>query len=204
VTYPLATAVDNCAVASVTCAPASGSKFPIGVTTVTCTAADTATPANTASCTFTVTVRSPRMLQQYVLDQLVILRADQSDRSIASLNWGIAYLNIALGNTYWLNETHLTHNIGNQVFYQDKQAITALSKVINATKTKNPALSTALQDLLNLKRLSTQILAQFAAAECMGPKRQALAQKYITAGDSATAVMIAVEDYRLAWYTATH
>jgi hypothetical protein len=42
----------------VTCAPASGSTFPVGTTIVTCTASDTATPANTASATFTVTVQA--------------------------------------------------------------------------------------------------------------------------------------------------
>jgi hypothetical protein len=40
----------------VTCAPASGSTFPLGATTVTCSASDLATPPNTASATFVVTV----------------------------------------------------------------------------------------------------------------------------------------------------
>jgi hypothetical protein len=38
----------------VTCTPASGSTFPLGATTVTCSATDTA--GNTGSSTFTVTV----------------------------------------------------------------------------------------------------------------------------------------------------
>jgi outer membrane protein assembly factor BamB len=41
----------------ITCAPASGSTFPIGETTVTCTATDGA--GNTASATFKVTVLRP-------------------------------------------------------------------------------------------------------------------------------------------------
>jgi uncharacterized repeat protein (TIGR01451 family) len=45
---------DNCGVASVVCAPASGSSFPVGTTTVNCTATDTA--GNTASCSFTVKI----------------------------------------------------------------------------------------------------------------------------------------------------
>lgn len=49
-----ATASDNCPGATVTCAPPSGSFFPVGATTVTCTATDAA--GNTATCTFTVTV----------------------------------------------------------------------------------------------------------------------------------------------------
>ncbi|MCI0330101.1 MAG: HYR domain-containing protein [candidate division Zixibacteria bacterium] len=48
------TAADNCLGATVTCNPPSGSFFPIGTTTVTCTAADAA--GNQANCSFTVTV----------------------------------------------------------------------------------------------------------------------------------------------------
>ena len=52
------TATDNCdSSRPVTCIPASGSTFSKGVTTVTCSASDLATPtANTGMCTFTVTV----------------------------------------------------------------------------------------------------------------------------------------------------
>jgi HYR domain len=46
------TVSDNCSV-TVMCSPASGSIFPVGTTTVTCTATDVA--GNTASCSFTVT-----------------------------------------------------------------------------------------------------------------------------------------------------
>jgi len=57
VNFPLATASDNCP-ASLTrsCAPASGSTFAIGTTTDTCTADDGS--GNTATCTFTVKVKS--------------------------------------------------------------------------------------------------------------------------------------------------
>ncbi len=50
-TTPVAT--DNCPGATVDCMPASGSAFPLGTTTVTCTATDGS--GNTASCSFTVT-----------------------------------------------------------------------------------------------------------------------------------------------------
>jgi hypothetical protein len=43
---------DNCPGATFVCAPASGSCFPIGTTTVTCTATDAA--GNTATCSFAV------------------------------------------------------------------------------------------------------------------------------------------------------
>ena len=53
VTYATPTASDNCS-ATVACVPPSGSMFPVGTTTVTCTATDTA--GNTATCSFPVTV----------------------------------------------------------------------------------------------------------------------------------------------------
>ncbi len=52
VTYPDPTVSDNCMGATFACVPASGSVFPLGMTTVTCTAMDAA--GNTAMCTFTV------------------------------------------------------------------------------------------------------------------------------------------------------
>src|SRR5204863_1053466 len=47
-------ASDGCSTVTTNCVPASGSSFPKGVTTVTCTATDTS--GNTNACTFTVTV----------------------------------------------------------------------------------------------------------------------------------------------------
>ena len=54
VNYPAPTASDNCPGVSTNCSPASGSSFPLGTTTVTCTATDVANL--TANCSFTVTV----------------------------------------------------------------------------------------------------------------------------------------------------
>jgi hypothetical protein len=55
VTYPLPPASSSCgAITNIVCAPPSGSVFPIGSTTVTCTAYDSL--GNSATCTFTVTV----------------------------------------------------------------------------------------------------------------------------------------------------
>jgi hypothetical protein len=54
VQYSTPTATDNCSTATVMCTPASGSNFPLGTTTVTCTATDQAN--NSSQCTFTVTV----------------------------------------------------------------------------------------------------------------------------------------------------
>src|SRR4030095_936343 len=56
VTYATPTANDNWRGVTVACVPPSGSMFPTGTTSVTCTATDTA--GNTATCSFPVTVFS--------------------------------------------------------------------------------------------------------------------------------------------------
>lgn len=56
VNYPSPTVSDNCPnLGTPTCSPASGSTFPVGTTTVTCSVKDASN--NTTSCSFTVTVR---------------------------------------------------------------------------------------------------------------------------------------------------
>ena len=54
VNFPPPTASDNCPGVVVVCNPPAGSCFPIGTTTVTCTATDSS--GNTSTCSFTVTV----------------------------------------------------------------------------------------------------------------------------------------------------
>jgi uncharacterized repeat protein (TIGR01451 family) len=56
VTYTPPTATDNCGSAAVNCSPASGTCFPPGTTTVTCTASDDSPDSPDSSCSFTVTV----------------------------------------------------------------------------------------------------------------------------------------------------
>jgi hypothetical protein len=55
VTYPAPTVSDNCPDVTVSCAPPSGSSFPIGTTTVVCVAVDKS--GNKDTCSFTVTVQ---------------------------------------------------------------------------------------------------------------------------------------------------
>jgi HYR domain len=55
VSFATPVAVDNVGMPTVTCAPGSGSTFPLGTTTVICTATDT--KGNQATTSFTVTVR---------------------------------------------------------------------------------------------------------------------------------------------------
>lgn len=54
VTYPPPVVSDNLPGATFSCAPSSGSRFPLGATTVNCTATDSS--GNRSSCSFTVTI----------------------------------------------------------------------------------------------------------------------------------------------------
>lgn len=56
VQFPMPSVSDNCSGVNLACSPASGDFFPVGVTTVTCTATDAS--GNTAACSFDVDVAS--------------------------------------------------------------------------------------------------------------------------------------------------
>ena len=56
VSYTTPTATDNCSTPTVSCSPASGTTFNLGVTTVTCTASDASPNSPDTTCSFTVTV----------------------------------------------------------------------------------------------------------------------------------------------------
>jgi HYR domain-containing protein len=71
------TATDNCPGVTVVCSPASGSIFPVGTTSVTCTAMDTS--GNTAQCTFTVTVFSACLVDQSNPGNVVLFNVQTGD-----------------------------------------------------------------------------------------------------------------------------
>jgi len=66
------TASDNCAGVTTSCNPASGSVFPIGTTTVTCTATDTSNL--TVTCTFTVRVKTAAETVQDMINRVIALQ----------------------------------------------------------------------------------------------------------------------------------
>jgi HYR domain/FG-GAP-like repeat len=66
-------ATDNCAVQSVVCNPPSGSTFPVGSTTVTCTATDTSN--NVAQCSFTLTVGTLCLQDETNAGNVVVINA---------------------------------------------------------------------------------------------------------------------------------
>ena len=96
----IVTATDNVAVAMTNCVPPSGSAFPVGVTTVNCTATDTSGNSNT--CTFTVTV-------QDTTAPVVAITAPTSDSTFATTSGsttlsGIATDNVGVTQVTWVND----------------------------------------------------------------------------------------------------
>ncbi len=79
VSFPAPMATDNCAVQSVVCNRPSGSAFPVGTTTVPCTATDTS--GNTASCSFTVSTFSFCLQDETNPGNVVLVNAQTGDFS---------------------------------------------------------------------------------------------------------------------------
>jgi hypothetical protein len=77
VTYPPPVATDNCPGVTTSCSPASGATFPVGTTTVTCTATDTS--GNTAQCSFTVTVFSGCLVDESNPGNVVLFNTQTGD-----------------------------------------------------------------------------------------------------------------------------
>ncbi len=91
VSYSMPTINDNNPGVTVTCTPYSSFNFPLGTTTVTCTATDVA--GNTAQCSFTVTVRTPRAALNNLKTQVQALVPGTLTQ--AQANQMISYLELA-------------------------------------------------------------------------------------------------------------
>jgi hypothetical protein len=77
VNYPNPTTAGTCAGASVACSPPPGSTFPVGATTVTCTATDAS--GNTAQCTFQVNVFSLCLQDETNPGNVVLINTQTGD-----------------------------------------------------------------------------------------------------------------------------
>ena len=80
VNYPAPTVTDNCPGVTVACVPPSGTCFPTGVTTVTCTATDAV--GNTSACSFTVTTFNICLQDNSVPSRVVLANSLTGDYRI--------------------------------------------------------------------------------------------------------------------------
>jgi hypothetical protein len=81
VTFTAPTATDNCPGVTVSCSPASGTAFPKGTTTVTCTATDAS--GNQSTCQFTVTVNDTEAPKITCPPNQIAITANPHDMSVA-------------------------------------------------------------------------------------------------------------------------
>jgi hypothetical protein len=95
VSYPAA-ANDNCGSATLTCAPASGSVFLVGTTTVMCEATDAC--GNSSRCTFSVTVQE---VPDYQVE--LSIRRESPTNDVVIMTWPIT-CDYVLEETLSLNE----------------------------------------------------------------------------------------------------
>jgi hypothetical protein len=156
------TATDNCGTpVTVSASPPSGAIFPVGTTTVNCMATDA--HGNTATGSFTVTVKGPT---QRVLDAVQAAKTQVTDLVARG------YLSASLGTTLTaalnavqqtVSQTQVTQEQLTLARQQLNTAITSLKSLISISAGKLPATDVRLQALQAL------LGALEAIAQALGP-----------------------------------
>jgi HYR domain-containing protein len=188
-------ASDNCGSATVTSAPASGSTFPLGTTTVTSTAVDPA--GNTASCSFQATVLGPLGVKQNVLDQLVALLPTVTGENQTKLSDAIEEITDSLKPALWIDETHLQPGKGGDVFEEEEDAVEKLGELQGVAGSQG-----FIDRIVKADRLLADVAINVAIAAQGDPKAIAKAQEKLARGDSDIAAgkfENGIERYREAW-----
>jgi hypothetical protein len=144
---------------SASCAPASGSTFPMGTTTVVCKSTDAAQHVNTA--TFPVTVRTPLEAKQDVLGQLIALRATVTDQQDGKrLDAAIDQLRQSVDPSLWANSSHPNEKDVETVFNDEKDTV---HKLLDLIKNKHSMISDAsLQAFVDRITRADRVLALVA------------------------------------------
>jgi hypothetical protein len=207
VNYPPPAVTDNCPGVAYACVPPAGSVFPIGTTTVHCTATDTS--GNTAACTFKVTVLGALGVKQNVLQELIALRAtlsNKQDKKMLSL--AIVKLTESLDPALWVDQTHVVADSGDRVFQDEKDAVTKLRDWMKLKKSSVPdaTLQGFIDRIVKSDRLLAQVIIQDALMASGDPKKITQAQKQLATGNKEIALAhyeSGIEHYRNAWVKAS-
>jgi hypothetical protein len=130
-------ASDNCPGVTFVCSAASGSTFPIGTTTVTCTATDTS--GNTASCSFTVTVLTvPAAIENLKTSvNTSSLSGSQKQGLIAKLNAALDALNQGHTNTACQKLADFINSVQNFIDHGDISATQGQAWIDSAAHFRN-------------------------------------------------------------------
>ena len=204
------TATDLCSsFVSVTCVPRSGRVFPIGTTSVRCTAIDVS--GNAASTNFQVTVLGAQGVISNVLSELVALSNSFTPPLVpAYLNIAISNLQQSLAPSFWIDQTHLDKSYGRTIFNDEQAAVQNLSLLIkkgNSGKIANVAMQDFIKRIVKSDRLLALVAIQDAAKVRTSPKKLAKAIQALTKGDEEVARLqygMAIGYYWNAWNYANN
>jgi hypothetical protein len=195
---------DGCSSVSLTVTPASGSLFPIGVTTVQAAAVDGC--SNVSQCTFTVRVLGALGVKSNVLAELVAVRGSTPmDQSFAAKSDdAILHLQNSLNPAYWIDQTHLQPKGGNTVMNEEKLAVNKLREIMDSNNCPvDPAIPQGFIDrIVSSDRLLAIICIQNAATAGLNAKKIAEDLEEVAKGDAEVAAenyMNGIEHYRNAW-----
>ena len=200
VTFATPTATDAVdGAVAVTCVPASGTLFEVGVTTVTCTAHDT--HGNTATSTFDVIVTiDPFYLKGQVAEQLNSLLASSDKKTVKKLLKAIGDIQDGLAPALWTDDTHLSA-LGRTTFKEDSVAVGQLLDILSP----NAIVLQAIASLVDAdKALAETAIADARAANPTSTHLVTADAEMVSAAASAAAgaPQDAIRHYRRAWKAA--
>ena len=202
VTFPLPDPADP----SGSCAPASGSTFPMGTTNVICKSTDAELHVNTA--TFPVTVRTPLETKRNVLGQLIALRATVTDQQDGKkLDDAINQLRQSVDPNLWANSSHPNEKDVETVFNDEKDTV---HKLLDLIKNKHSTIPDAnLQAFIDRITQADRVLALVAINDAISrggdSKEIDGANKELAKGEEQLAngkPEDAIEHYKNAWKQA--
>jgi uncharacterized repeat protein (TIGR03803 family) len=186
-----------------TCAPAGGSIFAFGETTVQCFGRDASGNSNT--CSFTVTVLGARGTKYNRVSDLVSLLSsitDHSDRR--KLERAITHLINSLDPRWWVDEVHVTRTHGTHVFGKEILAVRSLCalSLAQAELSAHETIQHAINRILQSDRLLVAIAIRDATGANVPARKIARADQLLQRADRAADegdCGRAVQLYRRAW-----
>lgn len=199
-------ATDDCSAPAIVCTPASGSRFPVGQTTVACVATDSA--GNAASCQFEVTVLArggAREAKAGVLADLRMLWADATSLvDQRNLEQAAQHLARSLDPSLWVDSNHLVSEKGDAVFNEEKDAVNRLEVLLRSPKSalESHALLGLIDRLVEADRALADVCLQDAVVAGVEAELLAPARRSMQVADTAAANgkhLVAVLLYRNAW-----
>jgi hypothetical protein len=209
VTFPAPTATDDCSGSvTVTCVPAPDSLFPIGTTTVTCSAADAA--GNRAQCRFAVTVLGGRSVTADVAETLARLQS-RTASVMDRIHLGLAHEHLAqaLRPGLWVDQSHVAPQQGGHVFDALKRTVQNLEMLRRHlhSRVNETVVRAQIARLVKVARLLAAV--EFVEAADAGENAKSLAQarQELAQGDAQAAreeFASAIEHYSHAWKQAVH